>query len=436
MEALSDELFLNWEVYEEHLEEAEFLWGQRERQGGSPEYRLPEVAEGEERLLARVDALVLGGTPVAEGLLVPALESELPTRTSAAAYTLLVGGVPGASQAVLEAVRKEVPGVLEAMAKALALLEPGALPAWVPQLLEAPEPALQALALGVLGTHGGVPTARLLALLQHEEEEVVAAALRALARSRTAVDGRTLQHLLASPVPAVRDAAIEAGLAGGQRAAWAACQATLAVPDAHLSRLLWALGGDDRDVQRLVALLDTPALRADVLWVLGFSGRLAAADACMVCLADPSVTALAGEAFSALTGLRLKGPYALERSEPSEAELDTNPDMDIRRSMEDLLPLPAPDAVAAWWKEARPRFTPGQRYLLGEPLTAGSLLEALETAPMRRRHVLGLEVTLRSQGQVRVPTRAWARTQEAALRAARALPPAHFARPFTEGLSS
>ena len=78
-------------IYEEHLDEAAFLWEQWERSLGSSRHVLSEVAEEEERLRAHLDGLVLGGRAVAEELLVLALESDEGPRVTAAAFALLEG---------------------------------------------------------------------------------------------------------------------------------------------------------------------------------------------------------------------------------------------------------------------------------------------------------------------------------------------------------
>ena len=66
-----------WDILEEHLNEAAFLWGQWERSLRSPRYVLREVMDGpEERLLAHVEGLCEGGLPVVERLLLPALQEE------------------------------------------------------------------------------------------------------------------------------------------------------------------------------------------------------------------------------------------------------------------------------------------------------------------------------------------------------------------------
>ena len=76
-------------MLERHLEEACFLWGQWERSLVSPEHSLEEVEGLEARLLAHLDALVLGGRRVAARLLLPALESDELESVGCAAFALL-----------------------------------------------------------------------------------------------------------------------------------------------------------------------------------------------------------------------------------------------------------------------------------------------------------------------------------------------------------
>jgi uncharacterized protein (TIGR02270 family) len=76
------------DILEEHFEELEFLWQQRQEALRSPEYTLPEVAELEERIEAHVDGLVLAGAAA-----IPILEAGLgeddPLIVASAAYVLL-----------------------------------------------------------------------------------------------------------------------------------------------------------------------------------------------------------------------------------------------------------------------------------------------------------------------------------------------------------
>src|SRR6186713_3314527 len=79
-----------WDIYEEHLDEAAFLLTQWEDAMKSAVYALPDVIVGpEERLAAHLDALVVGGKPVAEKLLFPALEGDDAGKIFAASWALL-----------------------------------------------------------------------------------------------------------------------------------------------------------------------------------------------------------------------------------------------------------------------------------------------------------------------------------------------------------
>ena len=425
---------LRWDIYETHLDEAAFRWSQWEAALDAPDFILGEVAELEERFAAHLDGLILGGTPVARRLLEPALASEEPERIVTAALALLRGEEAPGPAAVLAALPTAEPSALAGLRRALELAPSAAIPTALPSLLEKEDalPALWVLVLDTLGTHGLATPALCTPLLSHPEPEVAAAALRAASRARLPLEPASVHRALDSRAPVLRDAALLAGLMGGHAGAWAACRALVdsRASEARLPLLLLGLGGDEQDVKRLLARLDDEELRADALWALGFSGRVAAADACVALMREAPVAALAGEAFSAITGLRIEGGHATEKEEREEDDLDA----DLTLRPEDALPLPHAEQVAVWWKEARARLDPKQRHLAGQPFTPQVLLEALVSAPMRRRHALALELALRSRGALQVPTRAFVQHQVAGWKAARAAPATSFSRPFAEGL--
>ncbi|RKH15025.1 TIGR02270 family protein [Corallococcus praedator] len=430
---------LRWDIHETHLEEAAFRWSQWEKALDAPDFTLEEVAELEEAVAAHVDGLVLGGEPVATRLLVPAL-TEDPERIVAAALALLGAEAEYGPALVLAALPSAEPPALAALQRALELSPASSIPTSLPSLLgEDTVPERLALVLDTLGVHGLATAPLCTPFLTHPEPEVAAAALRAVSRARLPLEPALLQRALDSRAPVLRDAAILAGLMGGHRAAWTTCQAVANshLPGGRLPLLLLAMGGEERDMKRLLELLSDEKLRPDVLWALGFSGRVAAADACVELLRHPPVSALAGEAFSAITGLIIAEQYAVAREEEDTAlppleEEDL--DADLTSKPEDALPLPRPQAISEWWGEARQRMDVKHRYLSGQPFTPQALLEALTTAPMRRRHALALDLALRSRGAVQVPTRAFVPQQLAAWKAARAAPGASWSRPFAEAL--
>jgi uncharacterized protein (TIGR02270 family) len=155
---------------------------------------------------------------------------------------------------------------------------------------------------------------------------------------------------------------------------------------------------------------------ADAVWAAGFAGTVAAADACVSAMRSghERILRLAGEAFSAITGLRIERHFAAEEpaepEEPIPFELE-DLDADLVPAPERSLPLPDPHEVVRWWRRQREGLRPGTRYLDGRELGAESLLAALEAGPMRRRHAHALDLAIRTRGALRIPTRAWTRDQ-------------------------
>lgn len=409
------------DIWEEHLDEAAFHWSQWERALLAPDFTLAETAEREERLLAHLEGLE--DEAALDTVVRPAFESEEPPRLSAATHALLA---LGQVDEVLVRLRGATGEARTAMGRALEVCEAPSLGARLRELLTVEDLDLQARVLEALVFRQEASAEVLGRFLLHDEPRARVAALRGAAPlPEDTVRGR-LPALLDSAHPGLRSAAMEAGLASGARLAWEVCRQAVRSGATHGAEplVLLALGGDEEDVRLLVELLESAERRPRVLWALGFSGRVAAMEACVKYLAEPSVARLAGEAFSAMTGLRLEGPHALPPGErppgaPPPPEEQEDLDANLVPSPEEDLPWPHVAAVTDWWHEARRRFEKGQRYLLGQPFRGPVLLEALETSPMRRRHVLARELTIRTRGQHVIPTRAFTRRQYAALDRAR-----------------
>ncbi|NOJ83473.1 TIGR02270 family protein [Myxococcus xanthus] len=432
---------LHWNIYETHLDEAAFRWTQWEQALDAPDFTLADVAELEEQFTAHVDGLVLGREPVARRLLEPALESDEPERIATAALALLRSEEPFGPASVLAALPSAPIPALLPLQRALELAPSSASLAGLPSLLkqEGVSPELLPLVLEVLGSQGLATAEVCLPFVAHSNPQVAAAGLRAASHSRLPIAPSVVQRALDADTHLLRDAAIVAGLQGGHRGAWAACQAA-AEPGGsggRLPLLLLAMNGDDRDLKLLLARLSGEKSRPDALWALGFSGRVAAADACVEHMRHEPTAALAGEAFSAITGLPIEADFAVPKEEPEEGlapleeeDLDAN----LNLKPEDALPIPNSEKVMAWWHDIRPRLDAKQRYLAGTPFTPQALLDGLVNMPMRRRHALALELALRSRGAIQVPTRRWVATQVLTWTEARTAPTSLYSRPFAEGL--
>jgi len=370
-----------WDVVEEHLDEAEFLWDQWEHGLVAPNYTLDELADGPEaRLLAHIDGLVVHGTHAATRLLLPALEAEETGRVSAAATALLLGELQAGLDALMEVLRdlpEQRPGLLRALE---CVPDPQVIPR-MQALLTDDDEEIVAAAARVLHFRRAPIGEALGLLLASDLPEFRALALRAAPYERE--PGKHLRSIhagLADPDPGVSAAAIDAGVHLALPAAWAHV-ATRGRESGDRDALLWlALRGGPDDRATLLSALLEPDRRSAALWALGFLGTPEAVEAALEWLEDGVNGTLAGELFAAVTGVDLTDAGLTRSAEDGEDRLAHRPEDD----------LPHPDAMAVlhFWTAKRCAFTAGQRYLAGVPWSPGSILAQLRSGSMRRRHTL------------------------------------------------
>ena len=399
-----------WDVVEEHLDEAEFLWEQWEHALVAPNYNLDELAEGPEaRLLAHLDGLVVGGPPVARRLLIPTLDEEdaEPTRVRAAALALLHS--PGAAglDAVLDALQA-IPALRPEFARALECSEHPGLLARVRPLLG--DPQLRATAARVLTSHHqplGPLTRTLLASDDPREQ--------ALALENLAFEPGAAKHAaavlagLSAADPGVRDAALTAGVLLALPPAWARARelAGAGAPDCAHALLLLGLRAGPGDAAAIVADLARPELRAAALYALGFVGTAEAVEASLPWLEDASHGRLAGEVLCAVTGLDLEDADLARPDDEADEPLEHHPEHDLAR--------PEPISTLLWWTHNAARFAPGQRWLRGAAYDRARLLAELHAGPMRRRPALALDLLLQTGTHNRLALRAPTARQRAEL---------------------
>jgi uncharacterized protein (TIGR02270 family) len=408
---------IRWDIVEEHLDEAAFLYGQWERALVDPEYTLGEVLSGpEERLLAHLDGLVVAGRRASEKLLLPALGGDDPGVVFAAAYALLASEDGDFSEPVLKALAEGEPVAADAVRRALQVTPRGDLYGRLAPLLAKGPAPVQARALEVLAFLRIDPRVRLDPLARSTDEPLRRAILRVGRIFPAQVPLQLVELALTSKDPAERALALEVGLVQGSKGAWAAVERALAAPvpppEWAQAALLWALSGE-RELRPLLSGLTDPKRRNAALFALGFTGRVAAVEAALPWLADEQAGKVAAEAFSAVTGLVIERRFAVpgERWDPDapedEEEAAEGPEAD--------LPAPAPEAIVAWWQAEKARFDPAQRWLGGKPWAIEGVVAALEEGPCRRRSALALDLAIRSRGQHQLEATAPARRQVAEL---------------------
>jgi uncharacterized protein (TIGR02270 family) len=420
---------IDWDLLEEHLEEAAFLWGEWEGALVAANYTLGDVGVGPEaRLLAHLDGLLLGGRPVADRLLVPALADDEPGRIAAAAWVLVqaedvTAGAGDHQDAVIAALVKGEPPARAAIARALRLAPRTDL-SRVAQLWHQSAPELRGVALDLLRVgEPGWTKEKVEPILRGDDSPTRAPALRALRAAPDRALVGLVQDALATELPEVRREALSTGVVLGLQATWDQCR-LLAMRGGEASRFPLALLASSRrpqDRSVVLALAQDSGMRRNALWALGFAGDQESADVLVEATSDPEVAKLAGEALSAITGVAIEGGLATPgETQVGEEVADDEPPPAIQP--EDHLPLPNTAAVKEWWQRHRSEFPPGGRHLFGQPRTNEAMRAALATAPMWRREIIALELAAATSAAPVVDVKAWTRDQWRALAESSAAP--------------
>ncbi len=389
-----------WDVVEEHLDEAAFLYAMWELALRSPLRTLASIAEGpEERLLAHLDALRIAGPAVEQELLLPALAADEAGLAFAAAFTLLSGERDALGE-VLDALAGAEPPARDGIRRALSVVPRAGLGDRLAAVAPKAPATLQGDLLDVLAYVRVDPGLRLepLAAAGGADE---ARAIRTARVFPARLDPAVVARALTSADAALRAEALETAAVTGIPGAGAACEATLAEhgPACGTAALLVAVSGEQDAVPTLVGALAAPGLRREAAFALGFTGCIAAADALLEAMADEKLAPVAAEGFAAITGLAMERDVVKRRRAWTPGAAD---DDDELRGPDADLPVPDRDAVARWWRERRPSLHPSERWLRGEAWTPHRLLRELSDGPARRRAALSLEAAVRTRGQVRI----------------------------------
>ncbi|HLK93639.1 MAG TPA: TIGR02270 family protein [Polyangia bacterium] len=427
-----------WDLVEESLDEAEFLWSRFERALESPNQRLDDLSKWiEDRLAGSIDGLLAAGAAGVDRVLAPALAGKRSARIAAAAHALVAGAsAPGIALVGSTLAETKKPAVRDAIRRGLELTDRPDLPALLAQLTAGTTDAGRAAVLDAGSFRGCFVPVDFAACFSGADVDLQRAAavhLRcAPAPLQTEWIDRALNHL----APGAQPAAVETALLVGHPSALDACRALASADIAARSEMLLLLGvlGSAKDHERIIGALAKRKRRRAAIWALGFAGRKAGAAACVDLLAQGVETKLAAEALVAITGVDLAGLEMVAKAPPEPEQPipfeEDDLDADLAGGPEDELPEPDIPAVIRWWAKNQGALDEQTRYLGGRPITFESLQAALVGGPMRRRQAIALELAIRTGGRYVVQTRDFAATQRWQMARFTGLPPEAFSGPF------
>ena len=383
------------DILEEHFEELQFLWGQREHALRSPVHTPRAVAQLEERIAGRLQGVLAQGER-ALPLLEAGLASDDAMAAFAAAFTLLRAGGEANERRVLGALAAAGGDRLDGIRRALCAAPCAHLARPLHAMLgTAPTPVAAAIAETLAVQCGAAPgDGRLAWFLRDDAPAVRAAAWRIVAALGAPVEAKAF-------AAGVRDEDLEVRRNAVAAAAWSGNPGILALgrrlaeaPAAeHLDALLMlaVLGGPDDlpDVLRVARCAELGPAR----WqVLGAFGHPAMVDVLLpeLAAADPASAAAAGVAFTRLTGHDVESDRRAAAPAPGVGQPD-----DFEAEFEETVALPDPERAYQHWSQHRARFGQTARLCRGHDVNQPLAPETFAELDMAARREIFLRARFR-----------------------------------------
>ena len=352
--------YIRTDLLEEHLEEAEFLWGQRDNALYSGDYDLADLAKLEKRLNAHLDGLSIGGARTIQ-LLEPELEGDDVYRIAAAAAGLLSLESEPANSLIFDSAAEtsnetQVGFVMALCFRPLTADVKAILQTW----LNAESANQLAIAWDVLSFWRDACAADISVCVQHENPLVRQAAALAIGRLGRSEWLPFLAELQTDDDEEVRQmACMSAAQTGDQKLLEILrerCQSPEKVNpwEIHLLAIL----GDLSDVELLTGFLADAATAESGAAALAALGYTQAVPALLNAMSQPLSAAAAGAAFQRIVGCDLP---ILPPVEQTAEEEDAG--------FADMRPLPDRPKCQDLWSELQNTLPADQRLRAGEILT-------------------------------------------------------------------
>jgi uncharacterized protein (TIGR02270 family) len=407
-----------WDLVEESLDEAAFLWKRWEGDLESPARGLDAVYSWvEDRLQGALDGVRVAREPVLKWL-ESLVENARAEQLTVCAHLLAARSAAQARNQLAAAIREANGPRLWSMIRGIEVAELDASFAPVATALSSASPEHRAALCTLKAFRRSPPGSEVSGLFDSGEPRLQVAALRALRQVKDDSAGKYVVAGMRSDNAAVRRAALECGARQRQAGAWDGIRKLVYERNpesAPFLSLLASVGSPD-DAQLVIGALREPSLQRTGLFALGYVGTPEAVDICLEAMSDRKLARSAGEAYCAITGAdlqrdRLAAPEPEEEGESPPVLAADSLDANLVPAAHDLWPLPDEKLVRNHWQAAQSRYRPGVRYLYGKPLNLAGLVESIEQGPMLRRPDLITELTIRSGGRYDVEPRAFAHVQ-------------------------
>lgn len=379
------------DILEEHFEEFEFLWGQRQEAIRSSEYTLEELLELEERIKAHIQGLLVGGENtipfVQEGL-----SQDDPQPAFAAAYTLLRLRIDSAARQAMDTFLQAEGEQLDGIGKALCH---GPIDMIFSQFQDALASAAAPIAVSAaeaLAFHKKLDPRmpRLGEFQQDDNPQVRRAAWRLIMLTSTNqplspdISSRLSEAAMHDEDPSVRSEALHAAVWTRQPWVLEHCRklSDEPSPDNWDAIHLLAILGKPSDLNRILAIAKATELGPQRFRALGTFGHPGVVEILLEGMKseDPLTATAAGAAFTKITGADIESDQTVQISPEDGSEPD-----EFEQEFLDEVTLPSPDSAQAHWQQAKAESSSGIRWCRSLNLTQPAGREILNQLDLESR---------------------------------------------------
>lgn len=373
------------DILQEHYEELQRLWLERQTAVRSAAYKLRALADLEDRIAAHVDGLVVAG-PHSVPLLREGLAAEDAMVSFAAAHSLLTSKIPAAIRMVAEAFRQAQDGQLDGIRQALCY---GPIELVLEDLRQAsttgPAPIAVA-AIESLAFHArlGPEAKRLEQFLADENSEVRRAAWRINGQVGFVRNQQSYDAAFNDKNSRVRHEALYA--AGWTQQKWLLphCRSFAAnpTPENWDAVVLLAILGKSDELQRILSIGKRADLGPKRFQILGAYGHPESVEELIRGMesSDLRSAVAAGAAFTKLTGCDIESDKRVQLAPEDGHEPD-----EFEKEFLDEAKLPDVQKARAHWAKVKPQLSRFTRVCRGFDLSQGAKPEILDQLDMESR---------------------------------------------------
>jgi uncharacterized protein (TIGR02270 family) len=373
-----------------HVQEASSLYLTRVAQLQSPHVNLLGLERVDDRLLSHFDGLNVAGD-----LAQRFVDAEFETSSGGAAFAAAVCALEsGRAHTVdrLWTLATEEQPVRDGLTAAFGWVEPNRLQNLVRDLLKSADSVNRLAGLTACTMHRVDPGLERGPWLSDEAPAIRARALRAVGelglsdlapRCRAAIDDDDPECRFWATWSTV--------LLGNRGSALNAVSEVGVTPQAPHRLRAFRLTLQAMDMRDAHAMLqDVARDAAQRRWVIqgsGIVGDVAYVPWLLGQMASPETARVAGEAFTLITGADLDA-LQLWRQEPDDFEsgpTEDPEDENVEMDLDEGLMWPDQLKVEQWWVKNSSRFSPGQRYFMGAPVTRAHCIDVLRNGYQRQR---------------------------------------------------